>query len=166
MERHKNLLIISRRLLIFAAISLLVLAGLFAVTLIVDKFFISWFCFVCGIVGGFVSIQQRLSKIKDEELSLLSESWATIMVIPIFGGIFALVLYMSFLSGILKGDLFPEFSMPTFGKPTTSENLIDFFLKTYPEEAVDFAKLAFWSFVAGFSERFVPQIIGKVTAKQ
>jgi hypothetical protein len=33
------------------------------------------------------------------------------------------------------------------------------FVGTYPQTGVDFAKLVFWCFVAGFSERFVPQII-------
>jgi len=167
MDRHKSLLIISRRLLIFAAISLLATAILFAATFFFGKrFLISWFCFECGIIGGFVSIQQRLWKIEDEELALLSESWATIMVIPIYGGIFALVLYMLFLSGLLEGNLFPDFGIPEFNNPPTTENLRDLFTKAYPKTASDFAKFAVWSFVAGFSERFVPQIIGKMTSKQ
>ena len=45
-----------------------------------------------------------------------------------------------------------------------SLKLIDFnnFLKlTFPKSGPNVAKLIFWSFVAGFSERFVPQIIKK-----
>ncbi len=32
-------------------------------------------------------------------------------------------------------------------------------INAFPETGKDVAKLLFWSFVAGFSERFVPQII-------
>ena len=42
--------------------------------------------------------------------------------------------------------------------------MIDLLTKTYPSTGPDLAKLLFWSFVAGFSERFVPQIITKVAA--
>lgn len=167
MDRYKSLLIISRRLLLFAGLSLAVTAVMFGVTFCFKmRFMVSWFCFQCGIIGGFVSIQQRLKQIADEELSLLSESWATIMVIPIFGGIFALVLYTLFLSGLVQGRLFPEFVTPLFNNPPTTDNLRDLFTKAYPKTPSDFAKFTFWSFVAGFSERFVPQIIGSMTSKQ
>ncbi len=165
MHKQKNILIISKRLLIFAALSLLLTLILFAVSAYFNnRFMISWFAFQCGIIGGFVSIQQRLKKIGDEELNLLSESWATILVIPIYGGIFALVLYVLFLSGLLEGHLFPEFYIPTFSEPPTAQNMKEMFYQTYPKQGSDFAKLAFWSFLAGFSERFVPQIISKVSS--
>jgi hypothetical protein len=166
MERHKKMLVISKRLLIFAAISLLVTAIFFGLTYYFNnRFMMSWFAFQCGIIGGFVSIQQRLKNIDDNELTLLSESWATILVIPIYGGIFSLILYLLFLSGLVKGHLFPNFYMPEFSLPPTTENIREFFNSTYPMSGADFAKFAFWSFVAGFSERFVPQIISKVTSE-
>ena len=36
-----------------------------------------------------------------------------------------------------------------------------FFSQTYPATGPDLTKLLFWSFLAGFSERFVPQILDK-----
>lgn len=39
------------------------------------------------------------------------------------------------------------------------------FRETYPSSGPDLAKLLFWSFVAGFSERFVPQLISNVTTR-
>ncbi len=160
----RMMLLISRRLLIFAALSLLATSVLFAITLFFkERLMISWLVFECGIIGGFVSIQQRLRKIEIEELTLLSESWATILVIPIYGGIFALVLYILFLAGLVQGHLFPEFFVPKFSSPPTTDNIIAFLSETYPSQGSELAKLIFWSFVAGFSERFVPQIIQKVT---
>ncbi len=165
MDKQKKLLIISKRLVIFATLSLVVAAILFSITIFVGlPLYMSWFAFECGIMGGFVSIQQRLKKIGDEELTLLSESWATILLIPIYGGVFSLVLFVLFLSGLLKGHLFPEFWVPEFGAPPTIDNIKEFLTKSYPLSATDFAKFAFWSFVAGFSERLVPQVIKQVTS--
>ena len=127
----------------------------------------SWACFGCGLVGGFVSIQQRLKKFGDEELGLLAKSWFQILLIPVYGGIFAIVLYICFLSRIVEGPLFPRFSSPPFSEPMPStEDIRNFFSQTYPTTGADLAKVIFWSFVAGFSERFVPQIIDRTQTKE
>jgi len=127
---------------------------------------VSWLTFECGLIGGFVSIQQRLQQIDDEELSLLRESWATILIIPIFGGIFAQILYMLFLSGLVQGHLFPSFFIPPFSDTPTVEDVHAFLTQTYPKTGADFAKLIFWSFTAGFSERLVPQIVSKMSKER
>jgi hypothetical protein len=75
------------------------------------------------------------------------------------------VLYVILLSGIVAGHIFPDFFIPQ--RPESGPNtayMIDIFTKTYPNSGADLAKFLFWSFVAGFSERFVPQIISKVTS--
>jgi len=164
-ERTKRLLIVSKRLVIFAAASLILTTILFAATYLspAHRLMISWLSFECGIIGGFVSIQQRLRKINDEELLLLSQSWTTILVIPVYGGIFSLVLYVLFLSGLIHGPMFPEFYMPVFHDPPVTDDLVALLRTTYPKTGPDFAKLVFWTFVAGFSERLVPQIIQKVS---
>ena len=125
---------------------------------------VTWDSTGLHLLGRDISIQQRLKKIGTEELELLSESWATILVIPIYGGIFSLVLYTLFLSGIIDGHMFPNFSIAQFSKYPTTDDVVGFLTKTYPSQGSDIAKLIFWSFVAGFSERFVPQIIHKVSS--
>jgi len=127
---------------------------------------VSWACFGCGLVGGFVSIQQRVKNFGDEELELLSLSWFQILLIPVYGGIFALVLYLGFLSRIVEGPLFPSFAGPAFSQPIPStQDVAAFFAQTYPATGADLTKLLFWSFLAGFSERFVPQILDRVQSK-
>jgi hypothetical protein len=163
-DRQKKISLVTNRLFIFAAIAAPISAGLFAATYLGSmRFMMSWHIFLCGIVGGFTSIQQRLKSISEEELSMISESWATILVIPMYGGVFAFVLYSLFLSGIINGVTFPQFYIPEFHKPPTTEDFINFFLKTRPATGSDFAKLSFWSFLAGFSERFVPTMIKNVS---
>ena len=161
MTRAERLLRITRRLIILTFCGLVCVVTVFALTLLRgDRFMVSWACFGCGLLGGFVSIQQRLKKFGDEELDLLSQSWFQILLIPIYGGIFAGVLYVGFLSNIVEGPLFPKFAGPAFSQPLpTTSDLRAFFSQTYPATGADLAKLIFWSFVAGFSERFVPQIL-------
>jgi hypothetical protein len=140
--------------------ALVFLTSIFALTLFFrQKFMVSWACFCSGLVGGFVSIQQRIKKVSNEELELLSRSWCQILLIPVYGGIFALVLYLAFLSRVIEGPLFPAFSIPPFSVPPSTDDMKNLFEVTYPSTGVDFAKLLFWCFIAGFSERFVPQII-------
>lgn len=167
-ERQKRIIIVTKRLLLFVAISLILTVSIFGITILiekVDKFYTSWLVFQCGIIGGFVSIQQRLPSIEDDELHLLSKTWASVLLIPVYGGIFALVLYVLFLSGMLRNSLFPNFYMPFFNLPVEAKDIIKFLRECYPLTGPDLAKLIFWSFVAGFSERFVPQLIHKVSFK-
>jgi len=168
MTRTEKLLRITRRLIILTAIALLFVVGLFGLTLLrEERFMVSWACFGCGLLGGFVSIQQRLRKFGDEELELLSQSWCQVLLIPVYGGIFALVLYIGFLSGVIEGSMFPSFSSHPFSQPVpTTADLKRFFSETYPSSGADVAKLLFWSFLAGFSERLVPQILDRTPGKE
>ena len=162
MSRSEMLLVITKRLILMTLCALVVVVSMFAVTLIFGKrFMISWACFGCGLIGGFISIQQRIKSVSEEELELLSKSWFQILLIPVYGGIFALVLYLAFLSQIVKGALFPEFSIPDFSIPPTTDDMKRLFMDTYPSSGVSLAKLILWSIVAGFSERLVPQIISR-----
>ena len=106
MERSRRILAVSKRLLVFTGVSLLLTAVLFLLAFYFQRFPVSWFCFECGIIGGFVSIQQRLKEVGDEELEYLGQSWTAILMIPVFGGVFSLVLYLLFLSGIVESALF------------------------------------------------------------
>jgi len=122
-----------------------------------DRFsYLTALVFTTGLVGGFVSLQQRLHKIEDEELMLLSKSILSIAVIPINGGIFAYILMLMFMGKIIQGELFPTFpDIDIFDLQTFKIWL----MYSFPMSGAGMAKLLFWSFVAGFSERFVPRMI-------
>lgn len=90
---------VSKRLVVVTLIMLGMTVALFLIPLFLqNRFPLSWFCFGVGIIGGFVSIQQRLKLLSPEELALLARSWVHILVILLFGGIFALVLYLLVLA--------------------------------------------------------------------
>jgi hypothetical protein len=165
-ERQKCIQLITMKLVSLTAGCLVLLFLWFYIipkifsSLGTDRTFLAPLVFVAGLVGGFVSIQQRLPTVRLTELRELSKSWISILLIPINGGIFALVLMLLFLSGILKGSLFPEYN-----ESNLSEGFLNWSRNAIPTTGTGIAKLLFWSFAAGFSERFVPQIIRKTTEK-
>ncbi len=159
-ERQKYLQQITQRLIIFTGTILCLMAvGLYQLNKLPEGHkhsYLVLIVFVSGLLGGFVSIQQRLPRIDVNELRVLSSSWLTITLIPINGGIFALVLMVIFIGNIIQGTLFPTYPEFTIKDAVTFKAWLS---STYPASGTDVAQLLFWSFVAGFSERFVPQII-------
>ena len=164
-NRQQCLQFITRRLVTFTLVILALIAVMMYSILLAtsrEGSVLVLLVFASGLLGGFVSIQQRLPKISTQELHVLSSSWVSITLVPINGGIFALVLMFVFIGRILQGDLFPAY--PEF----TISNVKEFFAwveNGYPLTGADVAKSLFWSFVAGFSERFVPQVIMKATSR-
>lgn len=167
-ERQKLLIIVTKKLF---ALTVLCLIGL-SLLLYCLKFgttgsrtYLITYVFIAGLIGGFVSIQQRLPKTDSIELRELSLSWSSLLLIPVNGGIFAIVLHVLFISGIIEGSLFPEYHQVAIDQQNLTRSFADFLTYTFPKDGPNIAKLIFWSFVAGFSERFVPQIIRKTAEK-
>ncbi|MEJ8846989.1 hypothetical protein [Variovorax rhizosphaerae] len=112
--------------------------------------------FAVGVVGGFVGLQRRLKTMSADDLTLLANSWVYVCLSPLVGGILAIVLYVLFLSTLVSGDLFPKFV------PDASDDRKGFSnIFAVHGTGVDYAKMLFWSFIAGFSERFVTDIVSK-----
>ena len=120
-----------------------------------------------GALGAFVSLQRRLKSLGEDDLWLLSESWVYALLIPLVGGILASVLYCLFLSGLVTGELFPGFCGPSQGSnaagadKTNAGAGFSTLFSCHANGPRDYAKLMFWSFLAGFSEKFVVDIIGR-----
>ncbi|WP_158968431.1 hypothetical protein [Paraglaciecola sp. L3A3] len=113
-----------------------------------------------GIIGGFVGLQRRLKSMSTDDLMLLAHSWVYVWISPVVGGVLAVVLYVLFISTLVSGDLFPMF-VPDEVAPGLVESKGFSIIFDVHGEAVDYAKMMFWSFIAGFSERFVTDIISK-----
>ena len=116
--------------------------------------------FLIGNIGGYVSVHRGLSELKDEEVVGLSSSWWSIVVPPFVGGVLALAMYLLFLSNIVGGDLFPKFE-PDANSPKGLESI----LTQHADGMASYGKLFFWSFVAGFNQKYVVDIINSVKAK-
>jgi hypothetical protein len=165
LEKQKHLQLVTRNLVILTGLCLvsLALAFYFFDPFKSGRTYLVVQVFMAGLVGGFVSIQQRLPSCSLEELQQLSHSLASIILIPVNGGIFAIVLHIMFLSDILSGNLFPKYLQANIDAEQVTESVKRWFFSTAPASGPDIAKLLFWSFAAGFCERLVPQIIRKST---
>jgi hypothetical protein len=158
LERMQLLITVSNRLL-FAL-------GSLGALLIPGAFITYWFgaiivgavplmTLLVGALGGFVGLQKRLNQLPNEELTLLSKSWVFTLLSPLVGGILATLVYVMFISGLLTGDLFPKFvSDKLASNPQGLEALFN-----VHGQAADYAKLIFWCFLAGYSERFATDVL-------
>jgi len=119
-----------------------------------------------GFVGGFVGLQRRLKTLPAEDLELLTNSWVCIALSPIAGAILAELVYLVFISGLLQGDIFPTFVPETTGRTTQELPELKGLFNVHCPSYADYAKVLFWSFVAGFSERFATNIIGQFESRE
>jgi hypothetical protein len=123
---------------------------------------------LAGLLGGFISVQQRLQTNTDvdplfKRLEMSSGFWNIILVSPISGGIFAVVLYAMFAAGVVTGAIFPAiYAGPGPDAMTHVMDLRTFLRSAGPASGADLAKLIVWSFVAGFAERFVPDVLTRL----
>jgi hypothetical protein len=116
--------------------------------------------FLIGNIGGYVSVHRGLGELNDAEVIGLSRSWWSIIVPSFVGGVLALVMYLLFLSNIISGDIFPLF------KPDTdSPNGVESILTQHANGMNSYAKLFVWSFISGFNQKYVVDIINSVKTK-
>jgi len=120
-----------------------------------------------GALGGFTSSLQRVYTMTSGNdpigaTQALLASRASILASPILGMIFALALHLCFMGGLLSGDVFPNLQVHGVSDKTTFFN---FFWATVEAKPSDFAKTLVWSFIAGFAERFVPDLLDSFAAK-
>jgi len=78
-----------------------------------------------GVIGGCVSMLQRIQSAPGEgdalyNLAALSHGWKGISLSPLYGGIFATLLFILFSAGILKGTIFPVITTTFRPLPTDS----------------------------------------------
>jgi hypothetical protein len=148
----------------------------------------SWMVLLTGILGGFIGLQRRLKAMEHDDLLLLARSWVYILLSPLVGGVLALLLYILFISGLVEGDLFPRFAAdaPAAGDGAIpreqaaagaeARNVEDgtsgreqglmTLIRIHAVGFEDYAKLLFWCFLAGYSEKFVTNIISRFESTQ
>jgi hypothetical protein len=153
-----------------------------------------------GIMGGCVSMLQRIQSAPNEgdalyNLAALSHGWKGISLSPLYGAIFAMLLYVLFTAGILEGAVFPKVGTladasaparepsdatasttssataePPQGQtpsPTSTPPALRSlpFSDTGPVDGKAYALLVIWSFIAGFAERLVPDTLNRLVTK-
>ena len=121
-----------------------------------------------GIIGGFVSSLRRMQNIPTDTDPLVSifgldGAGYFLWLSPLLGAIFAVLLTLMFVAGILKGTVFPEFVSTTY--KNSAMGFFDFTWNTLPTGTEQYAKLYVWAFLAGFAERLVPDSLDRLTNK-
>lgn len=123
-----------------------------------SRFPIAWFIIVAAILGAAVNEPFR----EDETHS---PTYAWIAAYMLWKGsvavVFAFIAYLMAIGGLVGGDLFPHFAEPQLPQGKVW-NMESFFTLVDPATYKDIAKVLVWSFVAGYSEKFVPNLIGKL----
>jgi len=122
----------------------------------------------CGIIGGFVSSQRRMQSLPNDGDPLISvfgldNAGYYLWLSPLLGAIFAIILTLMFIAGVLKGSAFPDFFLP----PANGQALrfFDFIWATLPKTSEEYGKLFVWAFLAGFAERLVPDNLDRLASK-
>ncbi|MDP1774676.1 MAG: hypothetical protein Q8L15_20610 [Methylobacter sp.] len=124
---------------------------------------------LAGVLGAFVSALNRIYSASEvfpigKYTELLKEVNGYLIayssIPPLVGAISAAILYVAFAAEIATGPFFPAFSC---GEGGNACNEFQTFLQYWsPDKAADYAKSIVWGFIAGFSERFVPDILNRV----
>jgi hypothetical protein len=82
------------------------------------------------------------------------------------GVVFSMLVYAIFASEILgKTALFPSFVQCKDIQLPCASGIRQFFYGIRPESPQDIAKIVVWSFISGFAERFVPDVLDRLVKK-
>jgi hypothetical protein len=155
-----------------------ILIALVAVSLIIHYFMapssgendlpVLMFVAVAGALGALISALMRMYTLKDlprvlfhpNLRNLRNKYLAMYSFVPVLvGSVSATVLYLAVAGELIGGELFANFDCKL--ESGNCKSFRDFF--SYgPKMEVDHAKALVWGFASGFSERLVPDVIGKI----
>lgn len=124
-----------------------------------------------GMLGALFSALMRLYHVDEAGVALITPTVQGLggiyvfmysLVPPVVGAIAAVVLYLVFVGKFLAGGLFPEISCVP-GKECN--DVLGLMQNYWPSKPEDYGKALVWSFIAGFSERLVPDILQSLVVK-
>lgn len=122
-----------------------------------------------GMLGALISFLRRLQGVvasppnpdQSSDLSALANEKRAVMISLLVGAVFAIMLYVAFVGGILliSQELTPRFNPPKGGE--TGATFLDLVNKQGPKDAADYARVVLWSFIAGLFEQLVPDMLDR-----
>ena len=166
---------VHRQMVIFLFLAALFFCSLLTWLLLQPKTSLLAAIALAGAGGGFVSALRRLYSFQRVFPSKLLSNWprqASVslyvavysLIPPLVGAMAAVVLYLVFAAGLVQGGLFPTFENAS--NYSTSDKFQDFIRGWSPNSETSYAKSFVWAFIAGFSERFVPDLLGRLSNRK
>jgi|SRR5579862_1826990 len=111
----------------------------------IDYVSLEWFAIFSSVVF-FGALGSTVSFFSRHDLSdHLLKKQRTLVGTQLLGAVFASVLFFTFIGGLVQGSLFPDINASSW--------------KGLSFRVPSWCKLLVWSFIAGFSERFVPDLL-------
>jgi len=123
-----------------------------------EKYPISWFIIIAAILGSIVNEPFRPGESHKPTYGWIAAYifWKSAVSI-----VFAFLLYLMAIGELIGGNMFPQFAQTPLGKDA-SWTMEAFLTLVNPASHKDIAKILIWSFIAGYSEKFVPNLIGQL----
>jgi len=115
--------------------------------------------FIAGMIGGFISSLSR--GVNSPETTSAPLNFLLVQRIGhlLLGGILAFALYLMFMANVVAGELFPNF-------PSLDVNSFkNFVTNSKPTDRIDYAKALVWGVIAGYSQKFVPNIFDSLVER-
>jgi hypothetical protein len=125
--------------------------------------------FAAGLLGGYFSVLIKLGALQFcvdynsnyHQVDRLFWNVLCSLALSMFeGAVGALILVTVFMSGLLKGSLFPNYD----DAPLPSVDLSHLFWMV-PTSSTEAAKLIVWCVLAGFSERLIPDFLSNLAQR-
>jgi len=132
------------------------------------------FVAMAGALGAFFSALRRLYSFEELPAALMHPQLRGLrnryllmysLIPPLTGIIGAVVLYVMVAGHIVAGDLFANFVCTRSDHMPCSGAFLDLLASWSPATPGDNCKCLVWGFIAGFSERLIPDAIGRLGEK-
>ena len=151
-------------LVVFAALAAVALFGVIIIAFLTslinknggEEFPKVYFLLIASILGALVNQPFRGAEDntnKGPSLLVLYLAWKCAVA-----SVFAIIVNLIFISGVISGELFPTFS----GADCNYSDMIAWAINVDPKTNADMAKMLIWSFLAGYSEKLVPNMVTKI----